>query len=70
VLVSAAFPSVPEPLAGQLGAGGRLVQPIGSGGGDEVVLFRRGPEGLQRVALVTGAHFVRLYGEHGFQEPG
>jgi protein-L-isoaspartate(D-aspartate) O-methyltransferase len=66
VLVSAAFPSVPPPLAEQLAAGGRLVQPIGSGGQEEVVLFEKRPEGLARRRTVTGAHFVRLYGVHAF----
>jgi protein-L-isoaspartate(D-aspartate) O-methyltransferase len=66
VLVSAAFPSVPPPLAQQLAVGGRLVQPIGSGGREEVILFEKRPEGLVRRRTVTGAHFVRLYGAHGF----
>ena len=68
ILVSAAFPSVPPPLAEQLATGGRLVQPIGSGGQEEVVLFEKRPEGLARRRTVTGAHFVRLYGAHGFRE--
>ncbi len=66
ILVSAAFPSVPPPLAEQLAVGGRLVQPIGSGGQEVVVLFEKGPEGLARRRTVTGAHFVRLYGAHAF----
>jgi protein-L-isoaspartate(D-aspartate) O-methyltransferase len=66
VLVAAAFPSVPEPLVAQLAAGGRLVQPIGPGGAEDVVLFERTDAGLERVRSVIGAHFVRLYGRHGF----
>ena len=66
VLVSAAFPRVPAPLAEQLAAGGRLVQPIGRGGAETVTLFRRGPQGLERVRSLTNAHFVRLHGRHGF----
>jgi protein-L-isoaspartate(D-aspartate) O-methyltransferase len=68
-LVSAAFTSVPPPLAEQLAAGGRLVQPVGSGGQEAVVLFEKGPEGLERRHTVTGAHFVRLYGTHAFPSP-
>ena len=68
ILVSAAFPSVPPPLAEQLAPGGRLVQPIGSGGQEEVVLFEKRTEGLVRRRTVTGAHFVRLYGAHAFPE--
>jgi protein-L-isoaspartate(D-aspartate) O-methyltransferase len=66
-LVSAAFPEVPPPLAEQLAACGRLVQPIGAGGEEEVVLFEKGPDGgLVCRRTITGAHFVRLYGRHGF----
>ncbi len=68
ILVAAAFRQVPGPLADQLAEGGRLVQPIGLGGADEVVLFEQRGGGLERGRLVTGAHFVRLYGEHGFRE--
>jgi protein-L-isoaspartate(D-aspartate) O-methyltransferase len=66
ILVAAAFPTVPPPLAEQLANGGRLVQPIGSGGADEVILFEKRSGALERSRLVSGAHFVRLYGEHGF----
>ena len=68
ILVSAAFPSVPPPLEEQLTIGGRLVQPIGSGGQEAVILFEKRKEGLVRRRTVTGAHFVRLYGAHAFPE--
>lgn len=67
ILVSAAFPRVPGPLAAQLTSGGKLVQPIGPGGQETVVLFQRTPRGVVRRRTVTGAHFVRLYGRHGFR---
>jgi protein-L-isoaspartate(D-aspartate) O-methyltransferase len=66
ILVSAAFPSVPEPLADQLAERGRLVQPIGPGGHDDVQLFEKRHGVLVPRRFVTGAHFVRLYGAHGF----
>jgi protein-L-isoaspartate O-methyltransferase len=44
----------------------RLVQPVGRGGADEVVLFEKRGGVLERIRQVTGAHFVRLCGEHGF----
>jgi protein-L-isoaspartate(D-aspartate) O-methyltransferase len=69
IVVSAAFPQVPAPLAAQLAPGGRLVQPLGPGGAEDVVLFQRGSRGLVRTRSVTGARFVRLYGEHGFAAP-
>lgn len=67
ILVSAAFPRVPPPLIEQLAPGGRLVQPIGPGGAEEVVLFEKGPRGLRRRRTVTPACFVRLYGAHAFR---
>jgi protein-L-isoaspartate(D-aspartate) O-methyltransferase len=67
ILVSAAFPAVPAPLATQLRAGGRLVQPIGPGGKEQVVLFQRSAAGLERRQVLTLARFVRLHGRHGFQ---
>jgi len=66
VLVSAAFPRVPPPLAAQLRAGGRLVQPIGPGGAEQVVLYEKDKGGLRPVRVLTRASFVRLHGRHGF----
>jgi protein-L-isoaspartate(D-aspartate) O-methyltransferase len=66
ILVSAAFPRVPEPLAAQLAPGGSLVQPLGRGGNEEVVLFSMSSRGLLRRRMITGARFVRLCGRHGF----
>jgi protein-L-isoaspartate(D-aspartate) O-methyltransferase len=65
--VSAAFPSVPAPLADQVALGGRLVQPIGPGGAEEVVVFERGPRGLERRRVVAHARFVRLRGRYGYR---
>jgi len=67
ILVSAAFPAVPALLAAQLRAGGRLVQPIGPGGKEEVVLFERSASGMERRQVLTLARFVRLQGRYGFQ---
>jgi protein-L-isoaspartate(D-aspartate) O-methyltransferase len=66
ILVAAAYPSVPEPLAEQLAESGRLVQPLGPGGDEDVVLFEKRRGALRRVRSLGGAHFVRLHGRHGF----
>jgi protein-L-isoaspartate(D-aspartate) O-methyltransferase len=66
ILVAAAYPHVPAPLTEQLADGGRLVQPLGPGGAEDVVLFEKRDGELERVRSISGAHFVRLHGKHGF----
>jgi protein-L-isoaspartate(D-aspartate) O-methyltransferase len=66
IVVSAAFTSVPPPLVDQLVAGGRLVQPVGPGDDEEVVLYVGEPGRLVTRRFVTGARFVPLVGRHGF----
>lgn len=66
IVVSAAHPRVPAPLAAQLRTGGRLVQPIGPGGGEHVLLYEKDQDGLRRVRVLTAASFVRLHGRYGF----
>jgi protein-L-isoaspartate(D-aspartate) O-methyltransferase len=66
ILVSAAFPQVPEPLVSQLRIGARLVQPIGLGGAELVTVFERSADGLVSGDVVCHARFVRLYGRHGY----
>jgi protein-L-isoaspartate(D-aspartate) O-methyltransferase len=68
IIVSAAFTSVPDALAFQVANGGRLVQPLGPGGAEEVVLFRKAGSELERRRMITRAHFVRLRGRHGFRD--
>jgi protein-L-isoaspartate(D-aspartate) O-methyltransferase len=67
ILLAAAHPAVPSPLEDQLAPGGRLVQPMGPGGAERVVLLEREQGGLVERGTVIDAHFVRLYGEHGFR---
>ena len=73
IVVTAAVGQVPQPLVEQLIGGGRLVQPVGPGGYEEVILFVKDESGLVARRMLTGARFVRLYGEHGYpldQAPG
>lgn len=69
ILIAAAYPQVPAPLVPQLRLGGRLVQPIGPGGNEQVLLYHRTPNGLDYGKHLTAASFVRLHGNHGYH-PG
>ena len=66
IVVAAAHHHVPRPLAAQLAPGGRLLQPIGPGGSEDVTLFRGQAGGIVRVRSVAAARFVPLYGRYGF----
>jgi protein-L-isoaspartate(D-aspartate) O-methyltransferase len=66
ILVAAAYRRVPGPRAAQLAEAGRLVQPLGPGGAEEIVLFAKRRGALQRTRSLGGAHFVPMYGRHGF----
>jgi protein-L-isoaspartate(D-aspartate) O-methyltransferase len=67
IIVAAAHPTVPPPLVTQLAVDGRLVQPIGPSGAEDVTLFRRDAGGrLVRVRSVIRAYFVPLHGRYGF----
>lgn len=66
IVVSAAFPRVPTPLAQQLVEKGTLVQPIGPGGAEDVRVFEKLHGRLRDQGSVVGAHFVRLFGRFGF----
>jgi protein-L-isoaspartate(D-aspartate) O-methyltransferase len=68
IVVAAAHPRVPAPLAAQLTDGGRLVQPIGPSGREMVTLFRCRAGTLARDRVVARASFVPLSGRHGFED--
>src|SRR5215216_466445 len=62
------FPRCPPPLVEQLVEDGRLVQPIGRGGHEQVVLFAKRGGAPVSVRVLTGARFVRLVGTYGFAD--
>jgi len=65
IIVTAAAPDVPPPLLEQLGEGGRLVMPVGSRGGQVLLLYKREGNAFHREDLAPVA-FVPLIGEHGW----
>ncbi len=68
IIVTAAGPSVPEPLLDQLSTeGGRLVMPVGSREQQWLTLIQRHGSAYTR-REVEPVVFVPLVGEHGFSE--
>src|SRR5713101_5912050 len=67
ILVTAAVPQVPAPLAEQLAAGGRLVVPIGDLAAQELVILRRTADGLEE-RRAGGVRFVPLISRLAFSE--
>jgi protein-L-isoaspartate(D-aspartate) O-methyltransferase len=69
ILVSAASPSVPQPLLEQLADGGRLVIPLGNQDNQTLTLIEKRGEEI-RMSEATGVRFVPLLGEFGFRPEG
>jgi protein-L-isoaspartate(D-aspartate) O-methyltransferase len=69
IIVTAGAPQVPRPLTEQLALGGRLVIPVGDQWSQTLTCVRKTTEGL-KFEYHGGCRFVRLIGEHGWQEAG
>lgn len=67
VLVSAAAPDVPAPLAEQLTDGGRMVLPVGDRGEQMLVLVTRRGDVFERRDIAP-VRFVPLVGSHGWRD--
>jgi protein-L-isoaspartate(D-aspartate) O-methyltransferase len=67
VIVTAAAPHVPPPLAEQLALGGRLIIPLGDLASQELVILERGPNGLTE-RRAGGVRFVPLISRLAFVE--
>lgn len=68
IVVTAAAPAVPPPLAEQLAVGGRLVIPLGDLASQELVVVRRTAAGFEE-RTAGGVRFVPLVSRHGFADP-
>lgn len=67
ILVAAAAPALPAPLVAQLGAGGRMIVPVGDAENQELQLVER-TEGVLRTTALEPCRFVPLVGVHGWKE--
>ena len=66
ILVTAAAPSVPEPLVGQLSEGGILVAPVGDRFSQQLIRLQK-QKGTLSKDYQTPCVFVPLVGEHGWK---
>jgi len=67
IIITAAAPSVPQPLFDQLADGGRMVLPVGSLGGQVLERWVRCGDQFSR-QVITAVAFVPLRGEYGWEE--
>ena len=67
IMVTAAVPSVPEPLKRQLKPGGIMAIPVGGSGYQRLMACEKKPVGLVE-RFVCDVRFVRLIGEYGFEQ--
>jgi protein-L-isoaspartate(D-aspartate) O-methyltransferase len=65
IVVAAAAPRVPQSLADQLAPGGRLVIPVGTRDGQDLLVVEAWPEGLT-VTRKGGCRFVPLIGKEAY----
>lgn len=65
ILVSAAAPDVPRPLADQLAEGGRMIIPLGDMQEQTLVMVTRQGDSLERRDIAP-VRFVPLWGTHGW----
>jgi protein-L-isoaspartate(D-aspartate) O-methyltransferase len=67
IIATAAMPEIPQTLIDQLGEGGIIVAPVGETGMQELVVGVK-KEGKLSQRVVCGVRFVKLIGEHAFDE--
>jgi protein-L-isoaspartate(D-aspartate) O-methyltransferase len=67
ILVTAATPAVPEPLAAQLAPGGRIAVPVGDLAFQQLIVGVAEPGGIRTIEA-GGCRFVPLVGRYAFPE--
>lgn len=68
IVVSAASPSVPEPLMRQLAEGGRMLIPVGDRRSQELMMVRREGGEVRTETVEQGCTFVPLLGRFAWSE--
>ena len=66
IMITAAVPSIPEPLVDQLIQGGFIVAPVGYGGSQQLVRCQKNAGKLVE-STICHVRFVKLIGKYGFE---
>jgi protein-L-isoaspartate(D-aspartate) O-methyltransferase len=66
-MITAAVPKIPEPIIEQLANDGLIVAPVGHAGVQELIVGRK-KAGKITDRLICDVRFVKLLGEHAFEE--
>ena len=67
ILVTAGAPEIPEVLVDQLAMGGRMVLPVGDQYSQNLIMLYKNEDGIHETNL-GGCRFVKLVGEHGWDQ--
>jgi protein-L-isoaspartate(D-aspartate) O-methyltransferase len=67
ILVAAAAPSIPQPLAYQLAESGRMILPVGEPDHQQLLLIAKHGNGYEKTML-DPCQFVPLIGQYGWRE--
>jgi len=67
IIVTAAVPQIPEPLAEQLADGGLIVMPVGYGALQELIVGKK-QRGQIAEKTICSCRFVKLIGKYAFEE--
>ena len=67
IMITAAVPKIPEPVVEQLVEGGLIIAPIGPPGVQKLIVAEKKAERITK-RFVCDVRFVKLLGEHGFEE--
>jgi len=67
IIITAGAPRIPDALIAQIAQGGRMIVPVGDQHSQELVKIFKDEKGIHRTNL-GGCRFVKLIGEHGWQE--
>jgi protein-L-isoaspartate(D-aspartate) O-methyltransferase len=66
IIITAALPEIPEPVASQLADGGLIVAPIGGGRVQKLMACQKKGNKLSE-RFICDVRFVKLIGKHGFE---